>query len=78
MPEWWWAEARSEYNHLATLTRQLDSHISVMVLLSFATDLYFICIQLLFSFTYARQNVILLYYRTLVMQRPSAATVYPN
>ncbi|KAK1137715.1 hypothetical protein K0M31_002210 [Melipona bicolor] len=25
MPEWWWAEARSDYNHLATLTRQLDS-----------------------------------------------------
>ncbi|XP_043525141.1 gustatory receptor for sugar taste 64f-like isoform X6 [Frieseomelitta varia] len=50
MPEWWWAEARSDYNHLATLTRQLDSRISIMVLLSFATDLYFICIQLLFSF----------------------------
>ncbi|XP_053986400.1 gustatory receptor for sugar taste 64f-like [Hylaeus volcanicus] len=50
MPEWWWAEARNDYNHLASLTRQLDSHISVMVLLSFATDLYFICIQLLFSF----------------------------
>ncbi|XP_076392796.1 gustatory receptor 5a for trehalose isoform X6 [Megachile rotundata] len=52
MPEWWWAEARTDYNHLANLTRQLDSHISIMVLLSFATDLYFICIQLLFSFKY--------------------------
>ncbi|XP_011689863.1 PREDICTED: gustatory receptor for sugar taste 64f-like isoform X2 [Wasmannia auropunctata] len=50
MPEWWWAEARSDYNHLATLTRRVDSHISCIVLLSFATDLYFICIQLLFSF----------------------------
>ena len=59
MPEWWWAEARSDYNHLATLTRQLDSRISIMVLLSFATDLYFICIQLLFSFKYTRQNFIL-------------------
>ncbi|KAF3421473.1 hypothetical protein E2986_03552 [Frieseomelitta varia] len=32
MPEWWWAEARSDYNHLATLTRQLDSRISIMVM----------------------------------------------
>lgn len=52
MPEWWWAEARNDYNHLATLTRRVDSHISSIVLLSFATDLYFICIQLLFSFKY--------------------------
>lgn len=52
MPEWWWAEARSDYNHLATLTRRVDSHISSIVLLAFATDLYFICIQLLFSFKY--------------------------
>ncbi|KAG7202791.1 hypothetical protein KM043_009958 [Ampulex compressa] len=50
MPEWWWAEARNDYNHLATLTRRLDSDISGIVLLSFATDLYFICIQLFFSF----------------------------
>ncbi|XP_068986732.1 gustatory receptor for sugar taste 64f-like isoform X1 [Bombus flavifrons] len=62
MPEWWWAEARNEYNHLATLTRQLDSHISVMVLLSFATDLYFICIQLLFSFTPMRGIVEKIYF----------------
>nr|XP_012234221.1 PREDICTED: gustatory receptor for sugar taste 64f-like [Linepithema humile] len=52
MPDWWWAEARKDYNHLATLTRIVDSHISSIVLLSFATDLYFICIQLLFSFKY--------------------------
>ncbi|XP_076289417.1 gustatory receptor for sugar taste 64f [Lasioglossum baleicum] len=62
MPEWWWAEARSDYNHLASLTRQLDSHISIMVLLSFATDLYFICIQLLFSFNPMRGIIEKIYF----------------
>ncbi|XP_076378781.1 gustatory receptor for sugar taste 64f isoform X2 [Megalopta genalis] len=62
MPEWWWAEARSDYNHLASLTRQLDSHISIMVLLSFATDLYFICIQLLFSFNPMRGIIEQIYF----------------
>ncbi|XP_034176735.1 gustatory receptor for sugar taste 64f [Osmia lignaria lignaria] len=62
MPEWWWAEARSDYNRLANLTRQLDSHISMMVLLSFATDLYFICIQLLFSFNPMRGIIEKIYF----------------
>ncbi|XP_050444756.1 gustatory receptor for sugar taste 64f-like isoform X2 [Cataglyphis hispanica] len=62
MPEWWWAEARNDYNHLATLTRKVDSHISCIVLLSFATDLYFICIQLLFSFNPIRGVVSKIYY----------------
>lgn len=50
MPEWWWAEARSDYNNLASLTRQVDSYVAHIVLLSFGTDLYFICIQLMYSF----------------------------
>ncbi|XP_025270622.1 gustatory receptor for sugar taste 64e-like isoform X2 [Camponotus floridanus] len=62
MPEWWWAEARSDYNHLATLTRRVDSHISCIVLLAFATDLYFICIQLLFSFNPIRGIMRKIYY----------------
>ncbi|XP_020278415.1 gustatory receptor for sugar taste 64e-like isoform X2 [Pseudomyrmex gracilis] len=62
MPEWWWAEARSDYNHLATLTRMVDSHISSIVLLSFAIDLYFICIQLLFSFNPIRGIVRKIYF----------------
>ncbi|CAL1674850.1 unnamed protein product [Lasius platythorax] len=62
MPEWWWAEARSDYNHLATLTRRVDSHISSIVLLSFATDLYFICIQLLYSFNPIRGVVRKIYF----------------
>ncbi|XP_011647786.1 gustatory receptor for sugar taste 64f-like isoform X1 [Pogonomyrmex barbatus] len=62
MPEWWWAEARNDYNHLATLTRRVDSYISSIVLLSFATDLYFICIQLLFSFNPIRGIVRKIYF----------------
>ncbi|KAH0564334.1 hypothetical protein KQX54_011462 [Cotesia glomerata] len=50
MPEWWWAEARSDYNSLANLTRQVDSYVADIVLLSFGTDLYFICLQLMYSF----------------------------
>nr|QHN69203.1 gustatory receptor 5 [Sirex noctilio] len=52
MPELWWAEARNDYNRLATLTRRVDSYVSDIVLLSFANNLYFICIQLLNSFKY--------------------------
>ncbi|XP_011881612.1 PREDICTED: gustatory receptor for sugar taste 64f-like isoform X1 [Vollenhovia emeryi] len=62
MPEWWWAEARNDYNHLATLTRRVDCHISSIVLLAFATDLYFICIQLLFSFNPIRGIVRKIYF----------------
>ncbi|XP_039303812.1 gustatory receptor for sugar taste 64f isoform X2 [Solenopsis invicta] len=62
MPEWWWAEARIDYNHLATLTRKVDSYISSIVLLSFATNLYFICIQLLFSFNPIRGIVRKVYF----------------
>ncbi|XP_067206637.1 gustatory receptor for sugar taste 64f-like [Linepithema humile] len=62
MPDWWWTEARNDYNYLATLTRIVDSHISSIVLLSFATDLYFICIQLLFSFNPIRGIVRKIYF----------------
>ncbi|XP_014604668.1 PREDICTED: gustatory receptor for sugar taste 64f-like [Polistes canadensis] len=62
MPDWWWAEARNDYNHLAGLTRRVDSHISTIVFLSFATDLYFICIQLLFSFNLQRSHIQKIYF----------------
>ncbi|XP_063972237.1 gustatory receptor for sugar taste 64f-like isoform X3 [Diachasmimorpha longicaudata] len=50
MPEWWWSEARTDYNRLASLTRQVDSDISGLILLSFGINLYFICMQLMYSF----------------------------
>ncbi|XP_043464384.1 gustatory receptor for sugar taste 64f isoform X2 [Leptopilina heterotoma] len=57
MPEWWWAEARMDFNRLSTMTRYIDSHISDIVLLSFSTNLYFICIQLLHSFNFLEWQV---------------------
>ncbi|XP_051167185.1 gustatory receptor for sugar taste 64f-like isoform X2 [Leptopilina boulardi] len=57
MPEWWWAEARIDFNRLSTMTRYIDSHISDIVLLSFSTNLYFICIQLLHSFNFLEWQV---------------------
>ncbi|XP_011062452.1 PREDICTED: gustatory receptor 5a for trehalose-like [Acromyrmex echinatior] len=62
MPEWWWAEARNDYNHLATLTRRVDTYISGIVLMSFAIDLYFICMQLLFSFNPIRGSIRKIYF----------------
>ncbi|XP_028050888.1 gustatory receptor for sugar taste 64f isoform X2 [Monomorium pharaonis] len=79
MPEWWWAEARNDYNHLATLTRRVDSYISSIVLLSFATNLYFICIQLLFSFNPIRDIVRKIYFCYsfgFLLSRTTAVSLY--
>ncbi|XP_014212790.1 gustatory receptor for sugar taste 64f-like [Copidosoma floridanum] len=51
MSEWWWTTARADYNCLTDIIEQIDSKISSVVLLSFSVNLYFICIQLLHSFT---------------------------
>nr|CAD7429646.1 unnamed protein product [Timema monikensis] len=42
-----WRELREHYAMLSTLTKNLDSDVSGIVLLSFANNLYFICLQLL-------------------------------
>ncbi|CAG2067238.1 unnamed protein product, partial [Timema podura] len=42
-----WRELREHYAMLSTLTKHLDSNVSGIVLLSFANNLYFICLQLL-------------------------------
>jgi len=52
MPESFWNQMREEYNSLSHLTRTLDSCISKIVFLSFASNLYFICLQLLNSLRY--------------------------
>ncbi|KDR10131.1 gustatory receptor 5a for trehalose-like isoform X2 [Zootermopsis nevadensis] len=41
-----WREARQLYDNLCCLTRTVDEHISHLVLLCLASDLYFICLQL--------------------------------
>ncbi|KYM99149.1 Putative gustatory receptor 64f, partial [Cyphomyrmex costatus] len=79
MPEWWWAEARNDYNHLATLTRRVDTHISSIVLLSFAIDLYFICMQLLFSFNPIRgivRKIYFCYSFGFLLARTTAVSLY--
>ncbi|KAK3915808.1 Gustatory receptor for sugar taste 64f [Frankliniella fusca] len=48
----WWQEVREAYNRLSLLTRRFDDHINAIVLLSFASNLYFICLQLLFNMTH--------------------------
>ncbi|XP_033610194.1 gustatory receptor for sugar taste 64e isoform X2 [Cryptotermes secundus] len=45
-PETFWREARENYNSLSVLTKFLDSCISSIVLLSFATNMFYICQQL--------------------------------
>ncbi|KAG5322761.1 GR64F protein, partial [Pseudoatta argentina] len=79
MPEWWWAEARNDYNHLATLTRRVDTYISGIVLMSFAIDLYFICMQLLFSFNPIRGSIRKIYFGFsfgFLLARTTAVSLY--
>nr|ALV87610.1 gustatory receptor 1 [Drosicha corpulenta] len=49
MPISFWKKVRETYNELSRLTKTLDDLISPIVLLSFANNLYFICLQLLNS-----------------------------
>nr|AUD08731.1 gustatory receptor 11 [Nilaparvata lugens] len=49
MPRWFWRQTRELYNTLSCLTKRLDETLSLIVLLSFANNLYFICLQLLNS-----------------------------
>lgn len=42
-----WSEAREQFADLANLTRNIDSTVSSIIFLSFANNLYFICLQLL-------------------------------
>ncbi|KAK7583683.1 hypothetical protein V9T40_004646 [Parthenolecanium corni] len=49
MPVSFWRTMREAYNQLSYLTKLLDELLSPIVLLSFANNLYFICLQLLNS-----------------------------
>ncbi|KAE8736904.1 Gustatory receptor 39 [Frankliniella occidentalis] len=52
----WWQEVREAYNRLSLLTKQLDDQINGIVLLSFASNLYFICLQLLYNMSRFEQE----------------------
>ncbi|XP_050434748.1 gustatory receptor for sugar taste 64f-like [Adelges cooleyi] len=49
LPSTYWRKSRETYNLLASLTRDFDDFLSPVILLSFANNLYFICLQLLNS-----------------------------
>ncbi|XP_069700808.1 uncharacterized protein [Periplaneta americana] len=51
LPESYWHRRREEYNSLSTLTKKVDFCVSKIVLVSFTSNLYFICRQLLSSIT---------------------------
>lgn len=46
-PEFEWREIRMHYTQLCELLEVVNEHLSLLVLLSCANNLYFICVQLL-------------------------------
>lgn len=57
-----WRALREDYNRLCRLCRSLDSAISYVVLLSFASNLFFILIQLFNSLRDMRNNLERVYF----------------
>ena len=49
LSEQFWKQTRENYTSLMHLTETLNLYISHIVLLSFASNLYFICLQLFYS-----------------------------
>nr|QKN21301.1 gustatory receptor [Bactrocera dorsalis] len=49
MPESFWTRTRLQYRLICDLIEQVDSAVSAITVLSFANNLYFVCIQLLKS-----------------------------
>lgn len=50
MPDSFWIEIRSHYLSLVELIRIVDDKLSLIILLSCANNMYFICVQLYYSF----------------------------
>ncbi|CAD7003831.1 unnamed protein product [Ceratitis capitata] len=49
MPEAYWTRTRLQYRLICDLIEQVDGIVSGMIMLSFANNLFFVCIQLLKS-----------------------------
>lgn len=49
MPEAFWTRTRLQYRLICDLIEHVDSVVSAITMLSFANNLYFVCIQLLKS-----------------------------
>lgn len=52
MPESFWSEHRIYYRNICDLCMTIDSAIGHITLVSFSNNLWFICVQLLFSLKY--------------------------
>lgn len=53
MPDTFWIEVRSQYLVMVDLLQRVDASVSGLMLLSCASNLFFICLQLFKSFKYA-------------------------
>ncbi|CAH1141696.1 unnamed protein product [Phyllotreta striolata] len=45
-PQEYWMEIREDYDRLSTLCKELDDHVSYIVLLSYSTNIFFLLVQL--------------------------------
>lgn len=52
MPEQFWIEHRQYYRSMCDLCKSVDDAISKITIVSFANNLYFVCVQLLRSLKY--------------------------
>lgn len=50
MPYSFWIEMRTHYVILNNLVAFIDEHLAVLIVISFASNLYFICLQVFNSF----------------------------
>ncbi|PBC26703.1 Putative gustatory receptor 64f [Apis cerana cerana] len=54
-----WRELREDYAILSCIVKKVDDHISPIILLSFANNVYFICLQLLNGLSISDENSVL-------------------
>lgn len=57
MPEAYWTWSRTLYRSIVELIREVDDAVSGIILISFGSNLYFICLQLLKSIKYIFLNL---------------------
>lgn len=50
MPETFWTQKRQRFQELTELVADVDDVLGNLILLSFSTNLYFVCVKLLHSF----------------------------
>lgn len=55
-----WSERRIQYRNICTLCGKMDNAISLITMVSFSNNLYFICVQLLRSLKYVERAVTVL------------------